>query len=1001
MDSAHQNMVLKIIELNVNSLYRRPRRHNMLSFLQEHKPDAVLVSETHLRPTSRISFLNYQFIRRDAISDDSAKSGTGILIKSSIKHKILNTRSWGLISLESTAAQIITDGAPITLISVYRHHRNRSTTALINDLDKLTAVIAPLGPYIIGGDFNAHHTSWRNTSNCPFGNHLFAWYQSNRLTHGIRLLNSHDPTFVNSIAQSYIDLFIVSDNLEVVPSPTHGDELDVLDYPSDHHAVQLIIRPSNVPAAQQAQTLLDYNNTDWRIFRDTVDTGCATIPIISNRNMSPEEIDTAVSDLTSLIANTIHNQVPVKTIKNTTLLNLPQSILDIISYKKTLRRRWQRHHYDPNDHHLISEIRCTDKLITDQLRIIYEDHWVRSLSAIQTDHRVFNHINKYSARKKKKPITHLSHNGNLFEDDSEIANLLGSHFEQVHHRNLHLGDANLTTSINNNIRTEFRQNIPKVIFSESHPANPSNGLNPDLHLTSIDNLRSIIKSRNNKKSSGNDNISNYVLRKLGTRFTTLLATILNQSYNIHHFPTQWKSAQIIAIQKHGKPADNVDSYRPISLLPCLSKIYECAIKDKLSDQCSALNIIPPDQFGFRHHCSTTHPLVILQNDIVAALHKKTPTIAISLDIAKAFDTTWIEGLIHKLANIYNFDRHLCRVLYNYMTDRTFTVQVNNASSILYNVIAGVPQGGVLSALMFNLFIADMPLPPANLNEIKRLQYADDTLIYLSIRNISLGTERLNNYIATLLQYQTQWKIQCSHSKCELIVFKGPSRMHTPTIVRECKNVSITVGTQTLLQKKTLKYLGVTFSHDAKHIKHIDETIRKATNAIHAIRPIIYGAKGASIKVRKLCYKQLVRPIITYGFPCWSSISSHQMERIRILERKCLRHCTRTTRARGCFLYLSNSMLYTKANIDPIDHVLVKQACRFFRRIDPIETPIMADCLPGDIESVLRSLNDEYHLPCRIWELENSDNLFNNGLLTFYHRRHNPSLGRTDLVYLGK
>lgn len=986
---------LKIIQLNVRSLIKRSRRHDLFSFLQQHQPHVVLLCETHLRPIHCIEFKDYDFIRQDVVPG-TIRTGSAILIKSNIRHQIIDTSKWNLTSLECTSVQIITDGAPISLISAYRSSSDNTNYSFCNDLSTIIGLLQASGPFIIGGDLNARHTSWLNNVNCAHGIRLFDWYQANTLNLRVKLLHTQEPTFYRGgTVRSFLDLILISDYLDVKFSPTLAGNLQIIDYPSDHRAVLLNVGTTDSTLEQEPRKFLDYSNTNWQNYQNAVEDGCANICVHSDRNMSPREIELAVDGITQLLNETTRTHVPVKIINKNTLIRLPQILLDLILYKKSLRRRWQRHHYNPNEHSLKSEIKCVEKLIQERLALLYNDRFTKALQDIQVNHEVFKNINKLTARQKRIPMPVLSHQGHYIEDDREKANLLGAHFKKVHQQTLHLGDATFTNTTNQTISNEFGdQYTPKVIYTAMEPANPSDGFNLDRHLVSIDNLSAIIKSRRKKKSSGLDNIPSFLPQKLGPKFLELLAVIINQAYNIRYFPQVWKVAKVIPICKHGKPADTLDSYRPISLLPCLSKIYECAIKEKLMVEVDDQHILPEDQFGFRSRRATTHPLVVFQNDIVTGLQKRAATIAVSLDVAKAFDTAWIEGLIYKLANIYQLDRHLCGVIYQFMASRAFHVQLNDKLSDLFTTEAGVPQGGVLSAILYILFIADMPKPHTHINAVKRLQYADDTLIYVSVKNVPDGVNRLNLYIGEIISYQTRWKISCSPTKCETIVFKGPDRLHSAATNRACKNVSITIGTQTILPKPQIKYLGITFAKDARHIKHVTEVIRKTNAAVHAVQSILSRRKGASIRVRKLCYKQLVRPCISYGFACWSGISSHQMERLRLLERKCLRQITNTRRPQGCFKYLSNTKLYAKAEINKIDHMLAEQACRFFEKVDVTETPLLANCFP--LQDEVMTIG-EYNAPYLVKYLHD-DSILSGGTFQYYHRRHRPS-HNTSNVYI--
>lgn len=987
---------LKVIELNVRSLIKRSRRHDMCSFLQQHQPDVLLLCETQLRSEHRVEFKDYEFIRKDKVTG-TMRTGSAILVKSKLSHHIIDTNKWNLKSLECTSIRIFTAGSPISLVSAYRNPTDYTNYSLCDDLNTIIAKLEPVGPFIIGGDLNARHTSWLNTKNCAHGSRLDNWYQTNMLNLSIKLYHSQKPTFYRGNIRSHLDLFIVSDNISVQSPPNLAGNLAILDYPSDHRAVLLVTGTANEVLLQEPQKLLDYGKTNWKNYHDAVEEGCHNVRVLSERNMTPSEIDLAVDDLTQLVNRTTQNLVPVRTLNKNTLLKLPQIILDLIAHKKSLRRRWQRHHYDPNDHLLKSEIKCVDKIIQDRLVILHNERFTKALQDLRPDSNVFKNINQLTSRQKRTPLPSLSHQGTIIDDDFDKANLIGAHFENVHQQNLQLGDATFTSTVNTTVNGEFRNNhTPKVLFTAVEPANPTNGFNPDRHLTSTDNTRHLIKSRQNKKSSGKDNIPNFIIRKLGPIFSETLSTLFNQAYNINYFPTAWKQAKIIPICKPNKPADSLDSYRPISLLSCMSKIFECAIKDKLVAEIEDKGILPEDQFGFRSRRATTHPLVILQNDIISAIQKKTPTVAVSLDIAKAFDTTWVEGLIFKLAYTYNLDRHLCGTIHNFMMDRTFNVQVGKTQSNTFSVAAGVPQGGVLSAILFILFIADMPKPPEHINPIKRLQFADDTLIYVSVKNLLNGVSRLNIYISELMTYQDRWKIRCSPTKCESIVFRGPGRVHSPAVFRACKDVTVRVGSQLLCPKKTIRYLGITFSYDTKHIRHIDEILRKANAAAQAVKSILRRTTGATLQVRRLCYKQLVRPVIAYGFACWSGISSHQMERLRILERKILRQITNTRRQPDSYKYTKTSKLYESAEIQPIDFFLAEQACKFFTNVDFDNTPLLKSCFPLEGETIE---NGEFNVPYLIKQMHDHNELITNGLISFYHRRHRSDNPNTPQVYI--
>lgn len=128
---------------------------------------------------------------------------------------------------------------------------------------------------------------------------------------------------------------------------------------------------------------------------------------------------------------------------------------------------------------------------------------------------------------------------------------------------------------------------------------------------------------------------------------------------------------------------------------------------------------------------------------------------------------------------------------------------------------------MLSATLFIIYIADIPVPPIERQQIGRLQYADDMLIYLSTGDIASGERRLNCYLATLCDFYTKWKIKINGSKSEVMVFRGPTRIHNQSFNRSYRNLQIIVDDVNVPLSQSVKYLGVTLTSYLKSTRHID------------------------------------------------------------------------------------------------------------------------------------------------------------------------------------
>lgn len=974
-----QSHNLKVITLNANSLISHQRRHNLQQFLAHHKPDVLLLNETHLATKHRIHFRNHEMVRTDK-QPNTERTGTAILLNNAIKKSNLATTNWNLRALEVTAVLVHTSQRPICVIAAYRHATNRYHIS--HDL----AIIAEVSErnrwdVIIGGDFNAKHPSWHNHATCTQGRALHSWLEQNQIQHHLKLECPCVYTYRTIHTTSVLDFFITSDSLDIIRNQ-YSSNLDVLDYDSDHRAVVLNVRLAGRISKEEQQFTPNYHNVDWSHFKNQLDTRIRLVQVPATRNMCATEIDNKLVEICGAIKSTMDEVIPRTSINKDNICTLPPDILDLIRHKNQMRRRWERRRLQPIATQLKSEIKLLSKIIDERIHLTRNTQFEQKLATIKPGASMFRDIKQIGQTKAHHFPSSINDpaTGLQTTDIKDMCNILAANFEDVHKQNENLGDAAFTSNVNTFVSEQLNIVMPRTIFSTRSPANPAT-FNAEHHIVSIPMLVHLIKRSANKKSCGHDGIPNAVLRKLSTNCITKIATLFNQMYNIAHFPKAWKLAIVVPILKASKPAIDATSYRPISLLPCLSKLYERALKHVLDISCEDKQLIPKDQFGFMAGRSTTQALAVFKTDIAVKFNQRTPTIACAMDIEKAFDTVWQHGLIYKMLNTFHFDHHLCICIHTYLQHRTFKVKLADQLSDQRTIVAGVPQGGVLSALLYIIYVADMPNPAPHPIPIRRLQYADDMIVYIATQHLALGQNRINAYIADIEKFYTTWKIRINPVKSEAIVFKGPNKLFNPAANRFHKHVAITISNRVLVPQTTLKYLGVIFSKDLRTVRHTDHIIKKVRTTMACLRPLLCKKRGLSTNIKLLCYKQLIRSQICHGFPSWSDTSSAQMERIRKIERACIRSCTNTYRGEDR-KHISNATLMQNANIQRIDRVLIEQTLKFFdKQQDCIELQRCLHVYPTNADTT----NMPYKPPWHIKHLEHNHQLFMNGKLLYYHR----------------
>ena len=232
------------------------------------------------------------------------------------------------------------------------------------------------------------------------------------------------------------------------------------------------------------------------------------------------------------------------------------------------------------------------------------------------------------------------------------------------------------------------------------------------------------------------------------------------------FPDSWKVARVCPIPKIRNPA-TVKDFRPISILPVLSKVYEKVILSELLNYIEKSAVYNPTQFGFRKgHSTTTLPLKF-KNDIRKALNRNEITISVLIDCSKAFDTINHKNLLEKLVSL-NFSNRTIKIIMSYLTNRHQYVQIDDQTLSKSPVHFEVPQGSILGPILFNINVTELP----SCIDSDSIQYADDTTIYRTCRPSDILQEKrkLENDIKTVSEWSARNGLVFNNNKPKYITF---------------------------------------------------------------------------------------------------------------------------------------------------------------------------------------------------------------------------------------
>ena len=441
---------------------------------------------------------------------------------------------------------------------------------------------------------------------------------------------------------------------------------------------------------------------------------------------------------------------------------------------------------------------------------------------------------------------------NKINDPNKIANLFNEYF------------INIGRSLSTQIQAAHD-------FSEylATPADTSFKFSP----VDENQINNIINNLKNKSSYGYDNISCVLLKKSKGILIKPLTLIINQSMNTGIFPDDLKISKVKPLFKRGDVAQ-ISNYRPISLLPSISKVFEKVIFYQLSEYFNDNELLCCEQFGFRSGHSTELAALRLVDHLVKQMDSYNTPINIYIDLSKAFDTLDHDILLAKL-NYYGICGTENALFRSYLSNRLQYVDYQGSQSALQLISTGVPQGSVLGPLLFIIYINDLPLVS---NIFEMLMYADDTTLYCNL-NQNVDEKEINKELNLITEWLTSNKLSLNVQKTKFIVFHTDQRVvNYPTL--QINNTIIERVTQ-------FNFLGLILSSNLKWHKHINYISIKISRVIG----IMYRLKQTfPQEVLLTIYNSLIVPHFNYCLLAWGLkvVEGHS---IHLFQKKALRIIT--------------------------------------------------------------------------------------------------------------